>query len=186
MATKQFKVNDKVVHPQYGGGYVSGIRTITVGDEELECLEINCVSKDRKIFVPRNSVELSAIRPPLSQRRFTELRKTLTGKPEDLSRNFNRRMKQVKTKLESGDPMEVGEVLRDLYPKWAENALSSSDQRIFEKCRDLLVSEMALIKDYSYEKATEYFDKTMANGRSKATKKTSNKKSAKKTSKKKK
>jgi RNA polymerase-interacting CarD/CdnL/TRCF family regulator len=75
-------------------------------------------------------------------------------------------------------------VLRDLYPKWAENALSSSDQRIFEKCRDLLVSEMALIKDYSYEKATEYFDKTMANGRSKAKK--TNKKSAKKSSKKKK
>lgn len=170
MTTKRFKVNDKVVHPQYGGGYVSGIRTITVSDEELECLEICCVSKDRKIFVPRDSVELSAIRPPLSQRRFTELRKTLTGQPEELSRNFNRRMKQVKTKLESGDPMEVGEVLRDLYPKWAENALSSSDQRIFEKCRDLLVSEIALIKDYSYEKATEYFDKTMANGRSTAKK----------------
>jgi len=180
MATKKFKVNDKVVHPQYGGGYVSGIRTITVGDGDLECLEINCVSKDRKIFVPRDSVELSAIRPPLSARRFTELRKTLTGEPEELSRNFNRRMKQVKTKLESGDPMEVGEVLRDLYPKWAENSLSSSDQRIFEKCRDLLVSEMALIKDYSYEKATDYFDKTMANGQSKA--KTKAKKPSKKRS----
>lgn len=167
MSATNFEVNDKVVHPQYGGGYVAGIETIEVGEESIECLKIRCVSKGRKIFVPRNSVELSAIRPPLSQSRFRRLRKTLIGSPEELNRNFNRRMKQVKTKLESGDPMQVGEVLRDMYPKWSDNSLSSSDQRIFEKCRDLLVSEMALIKDCTYEEATAYFDKTMANGASK-------------------
>lgn len=164
MPAPVFEVNDKVVHPQYGGGYVSGIESIEVGGEPIECLKIRCVSKGRKIFVPKGSVDLSAIRPPLSERRFRELRKTLTGKPEELSRNFNRRMKHVKTKLESGDPMQVGEVVRDLYPKWSQNSLSTSDQRIFEKCRDLLVSEFALIKDFSYDKAAEYFEKTMANG----------------------
>ncbi|MFN2422045.1 MAG: CarD family transcriptional regulator [Gemmatimonadota bacterium] len=157
-----FKVHDKVVHPQYGGGYVAGIESIEVGGDRIECLKIRCVSKDRKIFVPRGSVELSAIRPPLNNSRFRELRKTLTSAPEELNRNFNRRMKQVKTKLESGDPMQVGEVLRDLYPKWAENGLSTSDQRIFEKTRDLLVSEIALIKDLSYDGAVAYLEKTMA------------------------
>ncbi|HUP01299.1 MAG TPA: CarD family transcriptional regulator [Gemmatimonadota bacterium] len=164
MTKADFKVNDKVVHPQYGGGYVSGIESIEVGGEAIECLKIRCVSKGRKIFVPKGSIALCAIRPPLSDRRFRELRKTLTGEPEALSRNFNRRMKQVKTKLDSGDPMQVGEVVRDLYPKWSENSLSSSDERIFEKCRDLLVSEFALIKDYNWDEAAEYFEKTLANG----------------------
>lgn len=167
MAQPVFEVNDKVVHPQYGGGYVSGIESIEVSGQEIECLKIRCVSKGRKIFVPRNSVALSAIRPPLSDRRFRALRKTLTSEPEELSRNFNRRMKQVKSKLDSGDPLQVGEVVRDLYPKWSDNSLSSSDQRIFEKCRDLLVSEVALIKDFSYDEATEYFEKTLANGHGK-------------------
>ena len=90
------------------------------------------------------------------------LKRTLTGEPEKLNRNFNRRMKVVKTKLESGDPLQVGEVLRDLYPKWSDNSLSSSDQRIFEKCRDLLVSELALIRDVSYEDALEYLEETMS------------------------
>jgi RNA polymerase-interacting CarD/CdnL/TRCF family regulator len=49
-----------------------------------------------------------------------------------------------------------------MYPKWSDNSLSSSDQRIFEKCRDLLVSELALIKDYSYEDALEYLEETMS------------------------
>jgi CarD family transcriptional regulator len=71
-------------------------------------------------------------------------------------------MKAVKTKLDSGDPLQVGEVLRDMYPKWSDNSLSSSDQRIFEKCRDLLVSELALIKDYSYEDALGYLEDTMS------------------------
>jgi len=162
MAAPVFNVNDKVVHPQYGGGYVAGIESIEVGGETIECLKIQCVSKGRKIFVPKGSVELSAIRPPLNGRRFAELKKTLTGEPEKLNRNFNRRMKVVKTKLDSGDPLQVGEVLRDMYPKWSDNSLSSSDQRIFEKCRDLLVSELALIRDASYEEALEYLEETMS------------------------
>ena len=170
MAGADFQVNDKVVHPQYGGGYVSGIESIEVGGEKIECLKIRCVSKGRKIFVPKGSEELAAIRPPLSKKRFQELRRTLTGEPQELSRNFNRRMKQVKTKIESGDPMQVGEVIRDLYPKFSENSLSSSDQRIFEKCRDLVVSEVALIRDVSYDEATTYFERTMANGHRRHTK----------------
>lgn len=162
MAVVDFKVNDKVVHPQYGGGYVAGIESIMISGEKIECLKISCVSKGRRIFVPKNSVELSAIRPPLNGRRFAELKRTLTGEPEMLNRNFNRRMKVVKTKLDSGDPLQVGEVLRDMYPKWSDNSLSSSDQRIFEKCRDLLVSEFALIKDLSYEDALEYLEETMS------------------------
>lgn len=162
MAAPDFKVNDKVVHPQYGGGYVDGIESIEIGGQAIECLKIRCVSKGRKIFVPRGSVELSAIRPPLNGRRFAELKRTLKGEPEKLNRNFNRRMKVVKTKLDSGDPLQVGEVLRDMYPKWSDNSLSSSDQRIFEKCRDLLVSELALIRDLSYEDALEYLDETMS------------------------
>jgi CarD family transcriptional regulator len=160
--SNHFKINDKVVHPQYGGGYVAGIESIQVSGQNIECLKIRCVSKDRKIFVPRGSEELAAIRPPLSTQRFRELRKTLTSPPEELNRNFNRRMKQVKSKLESGDPMQVGEVLRDLYPRWAGNSLSTSDQRIFEKTRDLLVSEIALIRDSSYDEAVSYLERTMA------------------------
>lgn len=163
MAT-DFQVDDKVVHPQYGGGYVAGIESIEVGGESIECLKIRCVSRGRKIFVPRNSVELSAIRPPLGKKEYRALKKVLTGEPEELNRNFNRRMKQVKTKLESGDPMKVGEIVRDMYPKWSENSLSSSDQRMFEKSRDLLVSEIALIEDLSYEEADRFLDETMANG----------------------
>ena len=160
--SNHFKINDKVVNPQYGGGYVAGIESIQVSGQNIECLKIRCVSKDRKIFVPRGSEELAAIRPPLSTQRFRELRKTLTSPPEELNRNFNRRMKQVKSKLESGDPMQVGEVLRDLYPRWSVNSLSTSDQRIFEKTRDLLVSEIALIRDSSYDEAVTYLERTMA------------------------
>lgn len=164
MSPIEFQVNDKVVHPQYGGGYVAGIESIVVGGERIECLKIRCVSKGRKMFVPKGSVELSAIRPPLSKKRYRELKLVLTGEPEELNRNFNRRMKQVKTKLESGDPMKVGEIVRDMYPKWTDNSLSSSDQRIFEKSRDLLVSEIALIEDISYDEAVHRLDSTMANG----------------------
>ena len=162
MATTVFQVNDKVVHPQYGGGFVDGIESIEVGGERIECLKIRCVSKGRKIFVPRSSVELSAIRPPLDKKHYRALRDVLVGDAVEMDKNFNRRMKSVKTKLESGDPLQIGEIVRDMYPKFADNTLSSSDQRIFEKSRDLLVSEIALIEELSYEDAVKHLDEALA------------------------
>lgn len=154
-----FAKNQKVVHPIFGGGYVSGEETIAISGEQVRCLTIRCVSRDRKVYVPKSSLSFSNIRRPHGN--FDQVVEVLLGSPVILAANFNRRMKDLKEKLDTGDTLRISEIVRDMYRSYHSNELSNSDQKLFEKTQDLLVSELALIKDLTYAEAQELLDEVM-------------------------
>lgn len=154
-----FVKNQKVVHPIFGGGYVSGEETIAISGEQVRCLTIRCVSRDRKVYVPKSSLPHSKIRRP--HRDFRRIAEVLVGTPVILAANFNRRMKDLKEKLDTGETLQIAEIVRDMYRGYHANELSNSDQKLFEKTQDLLVSELALIKDLTYADAQALLDETM-------------------------
>lgn len=157
--TSGFVKNQKVVHPLFGGGYVSGEETIAISGEQVRCLTIRCVSRDRKVYVPKSSLPHSKIRKP--HKDFKKITEVLLGTPAVLAANFNRRMKELKEKLDTGDTLLIAEIVRDMYRSYHSNELSNSDQKLFEKTQDLLVSELALVKDLTYDQAQELLDVTM-------------------------
>lgn len=158
-STAGFTKNQKVVHPLFGGGYIAGEETIAISGEQVRCLTIRCVSRDRKVYVPKSSLPHSKIRKP--HRDFRTISDVLLGAPATLAANFNRRMKDLKEKLDTGDTLRIAEIVRDMYRGYHANELSNSDQKLFEKTQDLLVSELALIKDLSYDAAQLLLDETM-------------------------
>ena len=158
-AVLSFAKNQKIVHPLFGGGYISGEETILITGEQVACLTIRCVSRDRKVYVPKSSLPHSKIRKPYGD--FRKIVEVLHGAPLTLATNFNRRMKELKEKLDTGDTLRIAEIVRDMYRSYHSNELSNSDQKLFEKTQDLLVSELALIKDLSYDAAQELLDETM-------------------------
>ena len=157
--TAGFSKNQKVVHPIFGGGYVSGEETIAISGEQVRCLTIRCVSRDRKVYVPKSSLPFSKIRRP--HRNFDQIVEVLLGSPLVLAANFNRRMKDLKEKLDTGDTLRIAEIVRDMYRSYHANELSNSDQKLFEKTQDLMVSELALIKDLTYDESQALLDATM-------------------------
>jgi CarD family transcriptional regulator len=154
-----FAKNQKVVHPIFGGGYVSGEETIAISGEQVRCLTIRCVSRDRKVYVPKSSLPFSKIRRPHSN--YEQIVEVLLGSPIVLAANFNRRMKDLKEKLDTGDTLRIAEIVRDMYRSYHANELSNSDQKLFEKTQDLLVSELALIKDLAYDESQSLLDEVM-------------------------
>jgi CarD family transcriptional regulator len=154
-----FAKNQKIVHPLFGGGYISGEETILITGEQVACLTIRCVSRDRKVYVPKSSLSHSKIRKPYGD--FRKIVEVLHGAPLTLATNFNRRMKELKEKLDTGDTLRIAEIVRDMYRSYHANELSNSDQKLFEKTQDLMVSELALIKDLTYDESQALLDATM-------------------------
>ena len=157
--TGGFLKNQKIVHPLFGGGYISGEETITISGEPTPCVTIQCVSRGRKVYVPKAHLPHSKIRRP--HKDFAEIAQVLLGSPVTLAANFNRRMKDLKEKLDTGETLQIAEIVRDMYRSYHSNELSNSDQKLFEKTQDLLVSELALIKDLTYDDAQGLLDETM-------------------------
>ncbi len=89
---------------------------------------------------------------------MSELRKdeiAVTSQP------WNRRLREYTEKLQSGSPVEVAQVLRDISRLRDEKELSFGERGLLEKARDLLVNELVLAKGVTKEKVLKDFAKAL-------------------------
>jgi CarD family transcriptional regulator len=63
------------------------------------------------------------------------------------NQTWNRRYREYMNKIQTGDPIEVAKVLRDLALLKADKNLSFGEKKMFDQARSLLVQEIAVAKD---------------------------------------
>jgi CarD family transcriptional regulator len=68
---------------------------------------------------------------------------------------WSRRAQEYEAKINSGDPLAIAEVVRDLHRKSGQPDQSFSERQIFESARDRLAMELAAIEKIDMEAATE-------------------------------
>ena len=67
--------------------------------------------------------------------------------------NWNRRYRENMEKLKSGDIMRVAEVVRDLMRADRRKGLSSGESKLLTNARQILISEMMLAADMTWDEA---------------------------------
>jgi CarD family transcriptional regulator len=159
---QQFAVNDKVVHPQYGAGYVRREGFKEVDGRRIKCIEIDTLFKSTKVFVPLESIEMAGLRKPISQRKVRSVLALLQEPQEILPKRHRTRIQQLEEKLKTGRSEDCAAIMRDLYERYTEGSLSMTERRIFEKVRNLLSSEIAIAKNISLAKGREKINKELA------------------------
>lgn len=159
---QQFAVNDKVVHPHYGAGYVRREGIKEVDGQRIKCIEIDTLFKSTKVFVPLESIEMAGLRKPISQRKVRTVLALLTEPREILPKRHRTRIQQLEEKLKTGRSEDCAVIMRDLYERYAEGSLSMTERRIFEKVRNLLSSEIAIAKNIPLAKGKEKINKELA------------------------
>ena len=68
---------------------------------------------------------------------------------------WSRRAHEYETKILSGDPVSIAEVLKDLYKKDAIEDASFSEKQIYASALDRLSREMAAMQKLDKEVATK-------------------------------
>ena len=110
-----FKKGDLVSHRHYGVGTVINIRRMRVTADERVYYVISLADGER-LLIPAKQAEqlgLSAIV------RSEAIINVLSDAPESLADDFRLRRTEIDRKMDSGDPLRVAEVLRDLT--WRRN-----------------------------------------------------------------
>ena len=72
--------------------------------------------------------------------------------------NWSRRFKNHQEKLKSGDVYQVAEVVRNLALRDREKGLSAGEKTLYNKARNVLVSELSFALDVSEDDAMEKVD----------------------------
>jgi CarD family transcriptional regulator len=156
-----FETGDNVVYPVHGVGSVEGIETQKIAGMEIS-LYVVSFEKDRmRLKIPVAKAQSSGLRKLSSTDRLDDALETLKGRSRVRRTMWSRRAQESETKINSGDPVAIAEVLRDLKRSNDDTEQSYSERQIYQSALERLAREVAAVDDITEDKATEKLEDIM-------------------------
>ena len=154
MAEMLFNPGDYVVYPTHGVGKVLSVDEEEIAGHKLELFVISFDRDRMTLRVPVSKAANSGLRKLSSKKRMDEAIHTLKGRPRVKRTMWSRRAAEYDLKINSGDPVSIAEVVRDLHRNVGQPDQSFSERQIYEQARDRLASELAAVEKTDVDKAT--------------------------------
>ena len=158
-----FNPGDFVVYPTCGVGQVKEIQKAAVAGQSLDLIAINFNKDKMMLRIPLNSAKKSGLRQVSNPKMMADAVHTLTGKAKIKRVQWNKRSQEYKSKIDSGDPIAVAEVLRDLYKNPATTKQTYSERQIYELALGRFASEYAVVNKVSESEATSQVENILEN-----------------------
>ena len=160
-----FKIGDKIVYPVHGAGVIVDIESKVILGEKKEYYVMKIPVNEMKVLVPlgsRADVGIRDIKSPEEMDKVLDVLKDPAK--EKMPANWNRRYRFHQDKIKTGDLEEIAKVIKNLESLDREKALSTGERKILNTARQIILSEMVLVYDKSFDEVVELVDKTMAEG----------------------
>ena len=156
-----FTPGDFVVYPTHGVGKVLSVEEEEIAGHKLELFVISFDRDRMTLRVPVTKAANSGLRKLSSKKRMDEAIQTLKGRPRVKRTMWSRRAAEYDVKINSGDPVSIAEVVRDLHRNVGQPDQSFSERQIYEQARDRLASELAAVEKTDVDKATKKLEQIL-------------------------
>ena len=148
-----FSVGDHVVYPAHGVGRITGIDERAVADQTLQMFVVAFEKDKMTLMVPTDKVESAGMRRLSSKETMDAAITTLRGRARQRRVMWSRRAQEYEAKLNSGDPVSIAEVVRDLHRNVGQPDQSYSERQMYEAALDRLAREFAAVDNTDTEQA---------------------------------
>ncbi len=142
---EKFAAGDHVVYPTHGVGKVERIAIEEIAGHNLELIHITFEENRMTLRVPVAKARSAGLRKLATRKLFDEALAVLKGRPRIKRTMWSRRAQEYEAKINSGDPLAVAEVVRDLRRNAGQPEQSFSERQIFEAALDRLAAELAVL-----------------------------------------
>ena len=156
-----FAKGDYVVYPAHGVGLIEGVETQTISGMEIKLYAINFEKERMRLKIPMMKAKESGLRKLCTTNRLKDAIKTLKGKARIRRTMWSRRAQEYELKINSGDPVSIAEVLRDLKRSNDDTEQSYSERQIYQSALERLAREVAAVEKTTEEQATQRLEKIM-------------------------
>lgn len=150
-----FNSGEFVVYPAHGVGKVADISTQKIGGAELELIVVNFDKDKMTLRVLLSKAESVGLRKISETPVMDEALGVLKGKAKVRKIMWSRRAQEYENKINSGSPVAIAEVVRDLYRRENLSEQSYSERQIYEQALDRLANEYAICNNISAGDATK-------------------------------
>ncbi len=141
----KFNPGDFVVYPAHGVGKVTDIEQKDIAGQKLELIAINFDKDKLTLRIPLSSAQKTGLRQVSSNSVMDTAVRTLKGKAKVKRAQWSKRSQEYLSKINSGDPIAVAEVLRDLYKDPEKNEQTYSERQIYDQAMGRFVTEYAVV-----------------------------------------
>ncbi|MBL8706321.1 MAG: CarD family transcriptional regulator [Rhodospirillales bacterium] len=142
----EFAEGDYVVYPTHGVGRIQGVVTQEIAGTTLKVIVINFEKERMTLRVPVAKATNSGLRRLSSRKEMETALKTLKGRSRVRRMMWSRRAQEYEAKINSGDPVSIAEVVRDLYRNAGQPDQSYSERQIYQAALDRLARELAAVE----------------------------------------
>lgn len=140
-----FAVGQRVSYPNHGVGTIEKIEDKQTGSFSTSFYSLRLLENNSLVFVPVERAENIGVRPIITSYQCDKLMRFLAQDFEFFARDWKERYRSFSDKMQSGDIFDAAEVLKALSFLNREKSLSFREQRMFDKARYLVVSELATV-----------------------------------------
>lgn len=157
-----FHIGDKVVYPNHGVGIIEQISSRTFGATVEKFYLLKIKSSSLKVMVPFHNVEIVGLRRVVRNGEIQRILDFLTDGECDNNADWKYRFKENSERMRTGSLLEVAAVLKGLLLLSQSKPLSFREKKMLERARYLLVSELAMAKNFEDRQIEELLTKALA------------------------
>ena len=161
--TNEFNIGDTLVYPKHGVGEVISIESMEIASIKTKFYVVKMEQSKLTIRVPLDKKEQVGLRKISSKKVIDEIFNVLKLKPKIRRIMWSRRAQEYDTKIFSGDPIKISEVVRDLFRKNSQPEQSYSERQMFQVALERLAREVAAVEKTDYFQATEKIENILNN-----------------------
>ena len=157
----EFKIGDIVVYPKHGVGEVIKIENMEISSIKTKFYVVKMEQSKLTIRVPLDKQSQVGLRKISSKKVIDEVFNTLKLKPKIRRIMWSRRAQEYETKIFSGEPIKIAEVVRDLFRKNSQAEQSYSERQMFQIAIERLAREVAAVEKTDYFQSTEKIEQVL-------------------------
>jgi len=148
-----FGTGDLVVYPAHGVGRISGVETQEIAGSSLQLFVIQLDKEKLTLRVPVSKATQVGLRKLSTRKVMESALKTLKGRSRVKRTMWSRRAQEYEAKINSGDPVSIAEVVRDLHRGTDQPDQSYSERQIYQAALDRLARELAAVEKLDEKRA---------------------------------
>ena len=159
----EFKNGEVVVYPKHGVGEIIKIESMEIASIKTVFYVVKMEQSKLIIRVPLDKKDQVGLRKISTKKIIEEVLSTLKLKPKIRRIMWSRRAQEYETKIFSGDPVRIAEVVRDLFRKSSQAEQSYSERQMFQVAIERLAREVAAVEKTDYFQSTEKIEQILNN-----------------------
>ena len=159
--TLNLEIGDLVVYPTYGVGQIEEFDTHEIDGDKHDFVMINFKQDKMKLRIPMEKTAKSGLRKLSNKNRLSKALDVLKQKPTLKKDMWIKRAKEYEKNINSGDPVSIAEVVRDLHRGENQAEQSYSERQMYQAALERLAGEFAAIEDIDKDSAASKLEGIM-------------------------